>query len=186
VKMAKFLLLSLLSVVFLLSAGLAYAETKTGVIDVRKCIQMIEMGKAAFQDVKAERDRIQNELSEREKEIEDIRNKLEKGAGVISDSERFRLEGELNRKATYFKELYAQSQERIRALQAEMTRPILAKLGPIVEEIAKTKGYKIILEFGPGLVYFDPSVDITNEAIKIFNEKHPVATKGETGEKTAK
>ncbi len=183
-KLAKILVL-MAAIALIAPAGAALGAEKIGVIDVRKCIQLTEQGKATFRELKAEVDKLQAELREKEKEIEAIRTKLEKGVGVLSDSARVSLEGELRRKSRSYRDLYEDSQARIRQLEGERSRPILNRLLALAKEIGKRDGYAIIIDSRAGLLYFDSGRDITNQVIDEYNKKYPV-TKGKNSKKKAK
>lgn len=172
-------LFSLVAIIcLLLTPAASMAAGKVGVVDVRKCLQMTDLGKATYAELKAEVDRIQEELNSKERAIEGIRTKLEKGVGVLSDSARLKLESDLRRKSRSYRDLYEESQARIRQLEVERTRPILDKMFAVIKGFGKANGYDVIMDMTGGVLYSNPAVDLTNPIIKEFNTKHPVKKKG--------
>lgn len=171
-KLAKiFGIIVILSLFVAASPALA---GKIGVVDINKGVQMTDQGKLALKDLKKEVDKIQSELDQKEKEIESIRGQLEKGAGVLSNTARLKLEGDLGRKSRSYRELYQESQSRIRQLEMERTRPIINKMVALVKEFGTKQGYDVIFSSRAGVVYSDNSIDITNQIIKLFDKQHPV------------
>jgi len=44
---------------------------------------------------------------------------------------------------------------------------------PLIDQIGKSKGFTIVFDITrPGIVYFDPAIDITEEVIKAFDAKY--------------
>ena len=181
--------LKILSLVVIISGLLvspALAQTKIAVVDIQKCVQLTAQGKNAYKDLKGEVDKIQDDLAAKEREIEDIRAKLEKGGSVLSESTRINLESELRRKSRSYRDLYEDSQARIRNLEMERTRPIYNRVVALVKEIGKAKGLEMVINSRAGLVYFDESVEITEEVIQAYDKKYPTGGAGESDAATKK
>jgi hypothetical protein len=49
------------------------------------------------------------------------------------------------------------------------------KMTAIVREISETEGFTVVLEKSAGVVFAQPSLDITNELIRKYNQRHPSA-----------
>lgn len=168
--------LFILAALSILTAGPALAADKVAVVDIQKCVQLTDQGKKAYRDLKAEVDKIQDDLSSKEKEIEEIRSKLEKGGSVLSDATRITLEGQMRRKSRSYRDLYEDSQARIRGLEVDRTRPIFNRVVALVKDMGKKKGYDAIIDARAGIVYFNAKVDITQTVIKAYNKKYPVGS----------
>jgi outer membrane protein len=147
------------------------------VVDIQKCVQLTAQGKTAYKDLKGEVDKIQDDLAAKEREIEDIRAKLEKGGSVLSESTRISLESELRRKSRSYRDLYEDSQARIRGLEVERTRPIFNRVVALVKEIGKAKGYDMVINSRAGLVYFAKKIEITDDIIAAYDKKYPAGAK---------
>lgn len=167
-------ILTLAFVILGLCAAPALAETKIAVVDIQKCVQLTAQGKNAYKDLKGEVDKIQDDLAAKEREIEDIRAKLEKGGSVLSESTRINLESELRRKSRSYRDLYEDSQARIRSLEMERTRPIFNRVVALVKEVGKAKGLDIVINSRAGLVYYSEAVEMTEEIIVAYDKKYPV------------
>ncbi len=166
-------IMSLAVVILGLCVSPALAENKIAVVDIQKCVQLTAQGKTAYKDLKGEVDKIQDDLAAKEREIEDIRAKLEKGGSVLSESTRINLESELRRKSRSYRDLYEDSQARIRGLEMERTRPIFNRVVALVKEIGKAKGLDMVINSRAGLVYFAKTVEITDEVIAAYDKKYP-------------
>ena len=169
-------ILTLLVVIMGLCASPALAETKIAVVDVQKCVQLTIQGKNAYKDLKGEVDKIQDDLAAKEREIEDIRSKLEKGGSVLSESTRVSLESDLRRKSRSYRELYEDSQSRIRSLEVERTRPIFNRVVALVKEMGKQKKLDLVINSRAGLVYYSEAVEITEEVIAAYDKQYPAGS----------
>lgn len=158
--------------------GPVWAGDKIGVVDIQKCIELTDEGKDAFRQLKAEVDKIQTDLDSREREIEEIRGKLEKGTGVLSESAQMQLQSELRRKSRSYRELAVDAEARIREMERAWSMPIFKRVVTLIKETGQSEGYDFILPLSAA-VYFDPAKDVTNEVIRAYNQKHPVAGKPE-------
>ena len=58
----------------------------------------------------------------------------------------------------------------MKKLQEKNLTPIMKKLETIVTEVAKAKGYTVVLPRN-GVLYFDKAVDITADTTKALNAK---------------
>lgn len=151
------------------------AGGKLAVVDIAKCIQLTEDGKATYRELKGERDKLESELKAKEKEIEGIRSKLEKGVGVLSETARVTLEGDLRRKSRSYRDLLEDSQARLRQMEGQRTRPIVNRLVAVIKEIGKRDGYDMIIDVRSNIYYANPDIELTNKVITEYNKKHPVA-----------
>jgi Skp family chaperone for outer membrane proteins len=158
----------------ILSFGSALAADKIAVVNIRQCVTLCEEGKAVFRDLKTEKDKMEAELKTKEGEIEDLRVRLETGTGVLSDTARVAMEGELRRKSRSFRDLFEDSQARIRQLEMEKTQPIVDKLVALIKDYGKANGYTMVFDSMAGVIYFDQNIDITNKIIESYNKKYPV------------
>ncbi|MBC7396991.1 MAG: OmpH family outer membrane protein, partial [Bdellovibrionales bacterium] len=69
-----------------------------------------------------------------------------------------------------YQELLQKSQAEIQKKEQEMSEPIIRKIRERVTELAKKKGYNLVLEKNDNIVIFsDDKNDITEEVIKGIN-----------------
>jgi outer membrane protein len=147
----------------------AAAETKVAVVDLQRAINEVNAGAQA-------KARIEGAIGQKRASIEamqaDLQQRVEtyqKQQMVLSDQARAIKEQELNQAQMTFQQSYVQAQEEMQALEMQLMDELIGKLRPVCEKIAKEKGYTLVLESNTGVVWAEPSTDITNEVIKRFN-----------------
>jgi outer membrane protein len=155
-----------------LTAPLASAQVKVAIVDLQRAVLETAEIKKASADLEAKYKPRQAELEKIEKELLEIQQKLQAGAGKLTPQE----EGDLT----------AQGQRRQREmqrtgedLQADVNRERTDILGgasrrmqEAIQKMAEEKGLDIVLERTNAL-YVRSTLDLTNEAIAAYDKAHP-------------
>jgi outer membrane protein len=155
----------------LLNAGLARAEeTKIAVIDMQKTIQSSEAGKKAKGELEQAFNKKKKELQDQESNLKKMQEDFQKKQSALSDSAKKDQQAKMQEKFMKYQELLQKSQTEIQKKEQEMSEPIVRKIREKVAEIAKKKGYDLVIERNENVViFYDPKHDITEEVIKATN-----------------
>ncbi len=173
----KKLLISLIIVVAL-SAGLSFEAfsakvEKIGIVDMQMALRTVKEGKAARGLLEKEFNKKKKELQDEENAIKKLGEEFKKQSLVLSDEARMKKQGELQQRVMRFQEMTGKSQMEIQKKEQDLTLPILQNMRKIISEIAKEKGYTIVLEKDENTVlYSQDEDDITENLIKIYNSRH--------------
>jgi outer membrane protein len=155
-------------------AGLARAEgeTKIGIVDMQKALQSVEAGKKAKAQLEKEFNAKKKELQTEDAAIKKMAEEFKKQALVMNEDARAKKQGELQERYMKFQETTQRSQMEIQAKEQELTQPIIAKLRTMIGEMAKAKGYSVVLEKNENTVLFSQEKDeLTTELITNYNKK---------------
>ena len=113
----------------------------------------------------------QSSLDEKGKNIEKIKNEIEKQSSVLSADARKSKEEELERLIRDYQRQVSDSQNEVKKKEGELTGDILKELRDIIQKIGVEEGYTIILEGGEGQIpYAKKEIDLTDAVIKKHNE----------------
>ena len=152
------------------SAAMAEAEIKVGVVDLQKAMELSEEGikaKAVFQK-KVEK--IQWELKTKQDELNMLKEELERKSSMLSEEARFEKEKTYQNRLREFKRVYEDYQEDMRREDAELSEKILRRLIEIIEGYGAEKGYDLILEkTQSGVLYKSKTLEVTEDIIKLFD-----------------
>ncbi len=156
------------------SVGVAHAaaeEIKIGTVDMQKALHTVDLGKKAKaqldKEVEAKKKEIQTEESAIKKAGEEFRKK----SLVLSEDARAKKQGELQERVMKLQELAGRSQMELQQKERELTEPLIGKLRGVISEIAKQKGYGLVLEKNENSVLFSlEKDDLTDEVIGQFNK----------------
>ena len=150
-----------------------FAQSKTiAIIDMQKVVRSCKAGKKAVKELNKKFESLKKQLQARQREIQAFKQDLDKKAPLMSEEARAEKERQLKKMLREFKDKSDDAQFEMRQAEAKRMEPILKKLEKVVNKIGKERHYLLILEKNmPGLYYFAPNIDITQEVIKIFDSQ---------------
>lgn len=141
---------------------------KIGYVDMQKILNQCEAGKDAKKTITEEVDKMQKSFIGKQRELEKIKEDLEKKGSVLSENVRREKEKEYQAKLRDMQRLQRDYEEDIRRKDREYTERILREMEIIVKKLGEEGKYTLILERNqPALVYISGSLDITDEVIRI-------------------
>ncbi len=154
-----------------LNAGFAHADDqKIAIIDMQKAIQTSDTGKKAKAELEGAFNKKKKELQDQESTLKKSQEEFQKKESALSESAKKEQKQKLQEKFMKYQELLQKSQAEIQKKEQEMSEPIIRKIREKVAEIAKKKGYSLVLEKNENVVIFsDEKFDITEEVLKGIN-----------------
>ena len=166
--MNRFATLTFVISSLLLNAALAHAEdTKIGTIDMQKAIQTSESGKKAKAELETAFNKKKKELQTEEATLKKMQEDFQKKQAALSESAKKDQQAKMQERFMKYQELLQKSQSEIQKREQEMSAPIIAKIREKVAEIAKKKGYSLVLEKNENVVIFSVEKDdLTEEVMK--------------------
>jgi len=131
-------------------------------------------GKAAADRVRKFNDDKAAELNNKNKALQAAQDRLEKGGTVMSDAARSQLQTDIERQTRDLQRSQEDAQQDFQNFQQQVQLDFNNKLNPIVDKVAKAKGVHFVFSAqDAGLIWADPSLDLTNDVIKEFNTSAP-------------
>lgn len=154
-----------------LNSGIANAsEIKIGIIDMQRTIQTSPTGKKAKEELEQAFNKKKKELQSEEANLKKLQEDFQKKQAALSDTAKKEQQAKLQEKFVKYQELLQKSQSEIQKKEQEMSEPIIRKIREKVSEIAKKKGYDLVLEKNENLVIYSlDKDDITEEVMKSLN-----------------
>jgi outer membrane protein len=148
-------------------------ETKIGIVDMQKAIQTTDAGKKARAALEKEIESKKKELSSEESTLKKAHEDYKKQSLVMSDDARSKKQMELNEKLMKYEELRQKRTQELQVKEQELTKPIVEKLRGVIQGMAKSKGYHLVLEKNEQTVLFSQDKDdLTNDVITEFNKQN--------------
>ena len=142
------------------TAGVTTGTTKIAVIDIERIAAESTAGKALFSALKAENDKIQEEVAKREQEIRDMSTKL--NSEILSQDAKVRLQRDIERKKTDAQRWLQDIQAEFESKRQEGEAKFQESLEPIVRAVATENQIGLIIRATPGLTFvLDPALDIS-------------------------
>jgi outer membrane protein len=166
-----FALLSLGLVVSPLALTQEVTMVRIGTVDMQKALQSVESGRKAKAQLEKEFNTKKKDLQEEEAHIKKMGEEFRKQSLVMSEEARTKKQSEIQERILKLQEKTSRSQGEIQRKEQELTEPILSKLRGIISDLAKQKGFAIVLEKNENMVLFSlEKDDITEEVITLFNK----------------
>ena len=153
------------------------ANTKIAVIDIERIAAESIEGKALFEALRIENEKLQEESTRLQQEIRDLQAKL--NSEILSQDARVRLQRDVERKRTAAQRWLEDAQAEFEAKRQDGEAKFQEKLAPIVEAVAKEQGIGLIFRATPGLTFvLDPALDISPLIVQKLDEAMPPAGEG--------
>jgi len=141
-----------------------HAQSKLAVINTREVLTKCEPGAQAINS-------IQNSFAERRKQMGAMEQE------IIKLQEEAKAKGEKSTAAILLQTKFQKFQEEDQKFKQDLTqeegiklKPVADKITKVISDYAKSKGISAIQERGV-FVYFDYSLDITDDIIKLVNQE---------------
>ena len=146
-----------------------FAETqgKIGYIDLSRSFDEYQKTKDFDKELEKKGDMKQEE---REKLVQDIR-KMRGELELMNKSARDKKETDIEAKIKSLQEFDQEAKTDLTKERDNMVKDILKEMSDVIKEYGQKNGYSIILN-DRVLLYGDPGMELTNEIIKILNEKY--------------
>jgi outer membrane protein len=159
------------------AAAGAAVTGKTGVINIRQAIAGTAEGKQAGAELQSQFSARQNELEGLNKQINDLRQRLEAGRGKISDEEAARLQRQGEVMARQLQRKQDEYQEDVNAAQAEVFDRVGRKMVDVLDRYARENGYVVILDSSAQntpILFASTNIDVTQDIVRLFDGAYPV------------
>jgi outer membrane protein len=159
----------------LVMAGMAFgaSEYKFAFVDLQEALNLCKGGQDAKEKFAKEVEKAEEKLSSQQEELKRLKEILEKQSTMLSEEARKEKEWDYQTKLRDFKRLYQDSQDELKAKDSEVTKEILQGLVILVQEYGKEGGFTFIFEKSESaLLYADKPMDVTEEIIKIYDQKY--------------
>lgn len=156
-------------------APVALGPAKIAFVNIQQAIAACDEGKDEMARWSQYADKMSAELQARQKELESLRTQFEIQSSKLSDEARADLADSIDTKDTSFQRLQQDTQKDADKRRQRFQSRIFRKTLPVIAKIAKEKALSsvhFIDETRDG--YIDPSLVITDEVVRAYNQAYPV------------
>jgi outer membrane protein len=155
----------------------AAASGKVGVINIQAAIASTAEGKQAAAELQSQFAPRTNELQNMQKQIEDLRNRLQTGQSTLSDEEKARLQREGDQLTRTFQRKQQEFQDDTNDAQQDVVNRIGRKLVDVLNKYSKENGYSIVLDDSSQqtpVIFAANQIDVTQDIIRLYDQSYPV------------
>ena len=146
------------------------ADLKIAYVDIQRAINECNAGKDAKKAITKDVEKFQRLIADKQKELQTMKESLEKQALMLTPDARANKEKEYQNKLREFQRWGEDTQNELNQKRMEMERNISIALVKVIQKIGADEGYTLILEKNETIVLFaSKTIDITDRAIKAFD-----------------
>lgn len=145
----------------IISTSLALAEFKIGFINIAQVMAESPQAEKAEKDIEREFSPRKNRLDSARTEIQSMEDKLNRDAAVMSDSERNKMQIEIQKKIREAKRTEDDLREDLNIRRNEILVNLNKQITDAINELAKEGDYDLLLTGGVG--YVSEAVDVTTQ-----------------------
>jgi len=171
----RYVFAALATVLFLFGqVAHAHAATAIAVVDSRRVIAESNEAKKLMSDIEKMKKEMQDKLQGIEKKLTDKKEELDRKQTVLSESQFLDEQSKLKSEVRDFRSKGQSMEEELNKEFMLRRREIIRILQQVVTELAKERGYDVVLDAGQ-LLYANDSVDVTDEVMKRVNKHFDTA-----------
>jgi outer membrane protein len=155
----------------------APAAGKVGVVDVRNAIISTAEGKQASAELQSQFASRQTELENLNKQINDLRTRLQACEGKCSQEEMARLQRQGEFLTKQLDRKNNELQEDVNAAQTEVIDRIGRKMIDVLDRYSRENGFVAVFDSSAQnspLLYKSASIDLTQEVVRLYDQAYPV------------
>lgn len=140
------------------------------VIDNARVFDESNQGKAATQQIQANVDTWQQQLTTLQTELQGLATQRQQQASIMTPDALRRLDADIEQKQVDLQRLRDDAQRQAGAIQNQALAQLEGVLTPVVAALADEMGFSTVFNSQtPGLLHFNPAVDITDALIARLN-----------------
>ena len=162
------LFLCLFVAAFTLSS--AQQTPKIGVINSQEVLEKSAEGKRVIARLQEKDKSNQAALSKLDEEIRQLETRINTQRLTLSEEALYNMSADLQRKQTDRKRVAEDATRDFQDMQMKLFNRVQSELIPIIEAMGKEKGIDLVFDLArSGAVYFNPSIDMTQEVIQRYD-----------------
>jgi outer membrane protein len=159
------------------AAAPSASAAKVGVINIRQAIASTAEGKQAGAELQSQFAARQSELEAMNKQISDVRQRLDASQGKLNQEEQARLtrQGELLTRQMQRKQ--DEYQEDVNAAQGEVFDRIGRKMVDVLDRYARENTFTVVLDSSSQntpILFASTNIDITQDIVRLYDGAYPV------------
>ncbi len=150
------------------------ADLKIAHVDSKLIFDKYSETKKAQKEYDKQVQKWEQDVADRQKELMELKDKLEKQSLMLSDEKKKELQAEAMKKETEYRtfveKIYGKSGELLNKNE-EFSGPIIAKIKKTVQDVANQEGYDLVLDRAAGaVVFWKKDNDLTQKVIDVLNK----------------
>lgn len=175
----KVFMMILFALTVFTKTGFSEQVNSVAVIDPVRALETSAEGQKTVAQLQAKQQSIRDELNQIDNDVQGIENRLKTQRLTLTQETQQKLAMDLDQLQTRRKRVEEDSIKDYQRLEFQLINRFKQEVLPIIETVAKEKGFSLVLELSiTGVAYFDQTIDITEEVVKRYNASKSVGREG--------
>ncbi len=152
-----------------LSVSSFAVAAEVAIVDMQRAVQATDAGKKAKDEMESEVAKKRKDFEKKESDLRKTAEDIDRKKAVLSTEALAKKQSDLQIETVKLQRDMAQTQMELQKREKNLVEPILKKMKESISKVAKDKGYKMVLENNPAILFNEASIDITDAVLKEFN-----------------
>mgnify|MGYP001315432299 FL=1 len=158
-------------IIFFLFVNYAHASDSLKFVDINFIVNNSISGKNLNQIIENKNKKIKNELNNLRKNLEEKKNKIISQKSILKKDELDKLVKDYEKEIKKFNELRKKKTDEFNNFSINSKKKIIDLLNPLITSYLKKESIQILLQKDK-IIFGDDKLDITEEILELFNDKH--------------
>jgi outer membrane protein len=162
-------------------ATASFADLKIAHVDSKMLFEKYAETTKAQRDYDRQVQKWEQEAQAKQKELLEMKERLEKQSLMLSDEKKKELEAQFTKKKADYEQFVQQIYGKEGALyqkNQEITDPIVQKIKKTIQDVANQEGYDMVLDRAAGaVVFWKKDNDLTQRVLEILNKESATPAK---------
>jgi len=169
-KSAKKIIVLALFFVAILSSSFAQEVSRVGIVNPMEVMEKSAEGKSIIARLEKKSTENQGKLTKMDDQIRDLETRINTQRLTLTQESLMNMSSDLERMRTDRKRFAEDAYREFTQLRDRLFNKVKTELIPIIEQIGKEKNMVAIFDMtSSGVIYFTPSIDLTEEVIKKYD-----------------
>lgn len=158
-------------IIFFLFVNYAHASDSLKFVDINFIVNNSISGKNLNQIIENKNKKIKNELNNLRKNLEEKKNKIISQKSILKKDELDKLVKDYENEIKKFNEIRKKKTDEFNNFNINSKKKIIDLLNPLITSYLKKESIQILLQKDK-IIFGDDKLDITEEILELFNDKH--------------
>ena len=158
-------------IIFFLFVNYAHASDSLKFVDINFIVNNSISGKNLNQIIENKNKKIKNELNNLRKNLDEKKNKIISQKSILKKDELDKLVKDYEKEIKKFNELRKKKTDEFNNFSINSKKKIIDLLNPLITSYLKKESIQILLQKDK-IIFGDDKLDITEEILELFNDKH--------------
>jgi len=146
---------------------------KVGFVDSLGVLYGTEVGKQEIAEVQSYLEEMQREYDSRRLELERKKEQFDTQQLTLNPTTRASMQREIEEDDRSLERFQEDTQVEITRQRDEILEQESGKIQEIINQYAQDRGYGAVFLLNETQIWIDPTLDLTAEIIRLYNERHP-------------